>query len=805
VAVVRRTSAWPLEASSPARADGGPRSDLPVQPTALIGREQELESLRRQLGSDARLLTLVGAPGVGKTRLAVAAAADLADSFADGVSFVDLAAVGDPGAVAFAISEALGLAGLSERPSLAHLKVHLRGRDMLLVLDNFEHVLAAAPPVAELIGACPKLRVLATSREPLRLRWEHVFPVPPLRLPDPRQPATPEALARVPAVALFLERAKASHPAFALSAENAWPLASLCIHLDGLPLAIELTAARVDVLTPSAMLARLEQHLPLPRWSAQDSPTRHQTLRDALTWSYDLLATAEQALFRRLASFVGGFTLEAAEALDGGVDLLASLLQKSLIQTTHAVGGETRFRLLETIRAYALEQLEAAGELADARRRHATYFLTLAERGERELTGPDQTSWFLRLERERDNLGAALRWAADAGDVELELRLAVALGRFWWMRGHMDDGRRWLDGVLARGDGSPSLRARASVASGVLAYGQGDFEHATARLETGVGLLRTQGNRRSIVSALAYLGMVNIAHGRIDRAMTCLEEGLALGGAQADRWGTALVQRVLASASSAAGDADTAQARLDESLRLYRAVGDTLGVAIVLTRQAELARDRGDLGRALSLLTESLELARELAGNRRFILHAAEVVADLAAGAGDPGSIARLLAAADALREATAVPRSPPVHERYARALDAIRPRLEVPTFDAAWAAGGGMSPDEIVEEALANLAILRVRHSVSSGRPAASVPGTPSADRRSAGPLSRREQQVLRLVADGLSNKEIARRLVITTHTAKAHVASILNKLGADTRAQAVALAARDGLLPPTTDPDAG
>jgi len=441
-------------------------NNLPAQAALLVGREKEIEAVRgRLLRPDVRLLTLTGPGGTGKTRLALQVAAEVLDDFEHGVFFVALAPISDPGLVVPTMAQTLGLKETAGQPLIETLKDYLRDRALMLVLDNFEQVLAAASRVAELLAAGPQLKVLVTSRAVLRVYGEHEFPVPPLTLPDPQRLPPPERLTQYEAVRLFIERALAVKPDFAVTNDNAPAVAEICRRLDGLPLALELAAARIRLLPPQAMLARLERRLPLLTGGARDLPARQQTLRNAIAWGYDLLGPGEQTLFRRLAVFVGGCTLEAAEAVGGGavevLDGIESLVGKSLLRQEEGVGGEPWFAMLETIREFALERLEESGEAEAIRRQHAAHYLELAEQAESALKGSQQMAWLEQLEREHDNLRAALRRSVERGEAEYGLRLGGALGRFWWMHGYLIEGRAWLTALLALPGASSSTAARA--------------------------------------------------------------------------------------------------------------------------------------------------------------------------------------------------------------------------------------------------------------------------------------------------------------------------------------------------------
>jgi predicted ATPase/DNA-binding CsgD family transcriptional regulator len=778
---------------------GGPEDrlhNLLLQPTPLIGRDQELAIGQQQLLADgARLLTLAGPAGVGKTRLAVAIATAVRENFAHGAWFVDLAPLGDPGLVPSTIARTLGVreAGTLSLPEI--LAAYFRERHLLLVLDNFEHVLPAASVVADFLATCPGLAVLATSRERLRLRWERVLPVLPLALPDLGRPVEPATAAQVPAVALFVQRARAVAPGFALTAENASAVAALCARLDGLPLALELAAARASVLAPDEILARLEGRLSLPRRGAVDLPARHQTLQAAMDWSYDLLPAEEQALFRRLGVFAGGWTLAAAEAVavTGGpgldaLDGLAALAEKSLVLATHHADDGSRFGLLETVRDYASERLAMSGELVATRRAHAAYYLSLAEQTEAEVRGPRQQRWFDRLEREHDNLRAALRWASEDGEPQPGARLAAALWPFWWMRGHVAEGRRWLEITLARYDEAPDeLRLRALEGLGTLTGWQGEYEQATARLDEALRLARAFGDEYSLARVLSRLAWVAWLNGRYERTAE-LVTALAACREAADPWSLAYGFLGLGFLLRELGRDDAAVATIEDSLALFRNEGveERHGAALGLTKLALLTRDRGEVARAARLARQGLEAARALR-DPHVTVYCADDVAQLVGERGTPDDVARLLGGIDALREILSWRRAPRERAAHDDLVADLRHRLGEEAFAAAWAAGRGLAPDEVVEAA---------RTCLDSAERSGEAPAEPTAARHATNPLSEREQEVLRLVAEGLTNQQIAERLVITERTARFHVTSIFNKLGADNRAQAVALAAQRGLL---------
>jgi predicted ATPase/DNA-binding CsgD family transcriptional regulator len=776
------------------------RHNIPPQPTQLIGRREQV-SLTRQLllRDDVRLVTLVGPPGVGKTRLALAVATELSQAFIHGIWFVDLSLCTDPSSVPSAIAQVLGVSDTGDRPVVERLTDHLQDRHLALVLDNFEHLVPAASDLPALLASCRGLQVLATSREPLRLRWELIQRVAPLSLPRGPNLPRPDELQHVESVALFVQRAQAIKPDFVLNQANSPAVAEICVRLDGLPLAIELAAGWSTVLTPPELLERIERRLPLLRWGAQDVPQRHQTLRAAIGLSFDSLEAPLQAFFRRIAVFVGGWTLEAAEAVgrtgEDGLDLLEAvraLVQKSLVQPATEAGGGPRFQLLETIREYGVEHLATSGDLDPVREKHAAYFLALAEQAESEVTGPEQRTWIRRLEQEHDNLRAALKWAAERGQPDIELRLASALAPFWWGRGYLVEGRRWLEGALARGSGAlPSLRVRAVGRCGWLAHGQGDFDRALELHEECLRLGQSLGDALQVAQSLTNLGIVAKLQGQQPRAASLLEAGLAASLEAGDTWGAALALRHLGALAHMQRAPERAAGLYRQSVTLFREVGDKRSIANALTASAEVARDQGQAGEAAALLSEALILCSEIGDRGWTSAHCMIVAVTLTAERGEAERVARLLGMLDALREVTSATSAPEERAAQEQAIDILKSRLGDQPFAAARADGRSLAPDQAVAEALSMIA------DVSANR----VLAQRAASRRPTRLLSDRESQVLRLVADGRSTRQIAESLIITERTATFHVTSILNKLGADTRAHAVALAARRGLLGSLTD----
>ena len=778
----------------PRKAPGTLPFTLLTDPTPLIGRDRELEVLRQHLlGDSVRLLTLMGPGGVGKTRLALAAARSVEGAFPDGVWFIDLVPLQDPTHLDATIAQALNLKDVASHSPRERVDAYLKHRRLLLVLDNFEHVLPAATRIAELVTTCPHVKVLVTSREPLNLRLEHRMPLQGLAVPTLTRP-TPETVAQAPATALFLERAKLVQPDFASTPEDVRALAELLRRLDGMPLAIQITAARSNVLSPAAMLARLQGPALLSTEEARDVPLRHHTLRDAIEWSHALLDRGEQEMFRQLGVFAGGWTLEAAETIvqsgDPGAPLwrtLRSLVEKSLVQTEGVGGTDLRYRMLETIREFALERLAASGDLDTARQRHAAYYVDLAEQADQELGGSEEQVWMRRMEQEHENFRAVLRWAGGRGDGHLSVRLTGALAYFWWEHGHTREGRRWLEQALALSpDGPPQPRAKALAGAGTLAGALGDFATARAFLQNALEL--AVGDLVTAARALTRLGMVAMFEGEIPEAQALLERSFALCQEVQDlRW-RALTAAWLGSAHMLVGDLDRAEATFTEGLTLCRTVGNKRLAVVAMSCLARVKLKRRDDAGAAVLAAAALRAARETAQSRAH-WYAVTTAALVSAHSGDLDHGVRLLAAVEGWSEWTGdVLLSGPTNQETREEITArARQRMGDSAYRTAVAEGRALSANEAVDLAQAAL-----EPPTRTGSARAAATGNP----RLRELLSDREQAVLRLIAEGLPNKQIATALAIAERTVKSHVTSAMNKLGVDNRAHATVVAIQRGLL---------
>jgi predicted ATPase/class 3 adenylate cyclase len=695
------------------QSPGAVPTNLPVQLSSFIGREGEIAEVVRLLKT-TRLLTLTGPPGIGKTRLSIQVAAELLDQFEEGVYFVPLAPINDVDLVARAITQTLAIIESGNWTPIAALKNYFGNKTMLLVLDNFEHVLDAAPLVVDLLQSCPGLKILATSRAPLKISGERQYPLGPLGLPDLERLPDISTLAKFPSITLFVARACLVEPEFTLTEANARQVAVLCHHLDGLPLAIELTAAWVKLLPPQKLLDRLGNRLSLLRGGPVDQPLRQRTLRAAIDWSYELLDTWGQRLLARLTIFVGGWTLEAAGAVAGWngaqskdispgdvLEGLFNLVDKSLVNRQWPADGRVRFAMLETICEYATEKLVATGEIELLGRRHAAYYLELAEASEPELRGPQQQLWLTRLKDEHNNLRAALGWAFDHHEAEMALKLAGSLWRYWWMHGHFSEGRDWLERALVYPEPqSPAWRAKALHGLGILARSQGDYANARLYLEECLEIRRTLDDRTDVAFVLNSLGALAQYQEDYDRAFKYHQESLAIRRELGEPRGIAVSLNNLAMVAHEQGEFDQAEELYSESLTLFHQVNDARGIAATLSNRGALMNDQGNARQAEAFFSESLSILKEL-GQRDDIIECLEGFAGIALLSGQPRRAARLLGAAQALRETIGAPVPPYKRLRLQRIMGGVAAQLDPKMLESELTIGRKMSLDEAIVYAL--------------------------------------------------------------------------------------------------------
>ncbi|HET6314556.1 MAG TPA: LuxR C-terminal-related transcriptional regulator [Chloroflexia bacterium] len=797
------------QANGHAPGKDAPRS-LPAQVTPFIGRQREVAGVRELLhDAGVRLLNLTGPPGIGKTRLAVQVAAGVAGRFPGGVYFVSLAAVTRPEGIVAHLAQALGLREMSNQPLLQRLQEHLADKQTLLVLDNLEQIEGPAATIGSLLAACPRLKMLATSRTRLQVYGEHEYRVPALGLPDAERLPNLQSLSKVEAVALFVQRAQAARADFRLTEANAEAVARLCVGLDGLPLAIELAAARTRTLSPQAMLSRLHHRLDLLGGGPRDLPARHQTLREAIAWSYDLLTPEEQQLFRRLAVFSGGATIEATRHVAGerdgghtasacGEALVESLHDKSLLAQPaqgEQAEAEARFSMLETVREYAWERLAESGELEAARKAHALYYEALADMRTEVVVSPAGKALLERLEREYDNVRAALAWCANTQDPEgtdIGMRLAGGMSLFWDIRGYLKEQYEQVMAMLSKAEQATDRHAlaRLLIAAARSVTLLGIEVVGKSYLEESLALSREAGEKHAIVVALSALGHAAVHLDDLALAESCFEECLALHAESGDTCGLATILSKQADLALHGGDIAGARVKFEEALAVARDVYAPMLLADLLIYTGYVSAEEGEYEQAIENVSQAIEMVREMEAVQT-IAYAVGVLGKVAYVQGQHEQAVRLYAAASTLFDRCGLPLEPPLHTdpaEYRRYLEELSGTLGDKTFAAAWERGRKLGVPEVLAE-------LRNAPAQSAPETAQPQPGVPNASALPAG-LTPREVEVLRLVASGMTNSEAASALTVSPHTINMHLRSIFSKLGVTSRSAATRFALINGLV---------